>query len=439
MKNFRIAILGCGTVGGGTAKILLNLKDEISLKNNINIEIVKIIDLFPQASSNRHGLPIKLFAGNGNDLKKEEADKYRDEIIASKDIDCIIETIGGSSEYIFNIYKDILNSKKHLVTANKALLANYNNKIFEIAKANNRFIGFEASVCGAIPIIKNINECYNGDEIISISGIMNGTSNYILSKMQEENLPFSESLKLAQKHGYAETDPTLDLNGHDAAHKLIILIKLAFGININIEQLYVRGIQNIEKEDLLFAGELNCAIKLICYAEKKENAIYATVQPMMVKYNNFLSQINGSTNALRIINKYSGENLLVGKGAGSLETGSAIVSDIIYIAKYQDNLSNLYLPKNYEFMNLDEISLPYNIIFDTIDVSGITGLVTTAIGNQNINIDTVSHNRHNKKTAIFSIATMPCTLNQIKKAIEDIRIKKPIVLHSDPKIFPILY
>jgi homoserine dehydrogenase len=440
MKNFKIAILGCGTVGGGTARILLDLNNEISLKNNIDIKIVKIVDLFPKQSAAKHGLPLNLFAGNGNDLSKEEAAKYTDEIIASKEIDLVVETIGGTSEYVLNTVLNLLKSKKHVVTANKALLAGSGNVIFDTAKANGKYIGYEASVCGAIPVIKSINECFNGDEICSISGIMNGTSNYILSKMQEENLSFAESLKLAQKHGYAEADPTLDLNGYDAAHKLIILIKLAFGVNLSIDQLYVRGIQNIEKEDLVFAGEMGCNLKLICYAEKKDNSLYATIQPMMVRYENFLSRINGSTNALRIINRYSGENILVGKGAGSLETGSAIVSDIIYIAKYQAAAAtNVFLPKNYEFKNLDMISLPYNIIFDTLDIPGITGLVTTAIGNQSINIDTVSHNRHSKKTAVFSIATMPCTLDQVKKAIAEIRHKKAEVFHTEPKIFPILY
>jgi homoserine dehydrogenase len=439
MKSFKVAIFGCGTVGGGTARIMLDLKNEIASKNGIDIELVKIVDLFPKQSSERHKLPIGLFAGNGNDLTREESTRYISEILNSKDIDLVVETIGGTSEYLKNLVIDVLNSKKHLVTANKALLATSGNSIFEAAKKNGKFIGFEASVCGAIPVIKSISEGFNGDEIISISGIMNGTSNYILSKMQEDNLSFSECLKLAQKQGYAEADPTLDLNGYDAAHKLIILLKLAFGITLSIDQLFVKGIQDIEKEDLVFAGEMGCNLKLICYAEKKNGALYATIQPMMVKHQNFLSRINGSTNALRIINRYSGENILIGKGAGSLETGSAVVSDIIYIAKYQDNLANYFMEKNYDFMNLDKISMPYNIIFDTLDIPGITGMVTTAIGNQSINIDTVSHNRHSKKTAVFSIATMPCTLDQIKKAIEEIRLKKAEVFHSSPKIFPILY
>jgi homoserine dehydrogenase len=439
MNNFNIAILGCGTVGGGTARILLDMKKELSNRAGINVNLVKIVDMFPKNSSAKHNIPINLFCGNGNDLSLDEANKYIKEIIDSNDIDLIVETIGGSSEYILNLVLNILNSKKHLVTANKSLLAKYNNIIFETAKNNNKKVGFEASVCGAIPIIKSINESFNGDEILSISGIMNGTSNYILSKMQEENLSFDDALKLAQQNGYAEADPSLDINGGDAGNKLIILIKLAFGLDIKFEDLSIQGIQNIKKEDLNSANEMDCTIKLICFAKKEKDVVYATVRPMMVKNSNFLSQISGSTNSVKIINKYSDEHILIGKGAGSLETGSAIVSDIIFIAKYSDKIINLNNSSEYKFKNLDDFPFSYNIIFDTEDLPGITGLVTTAIGNQKINIDTVGHNRHNKETAIFSIATMPCTLNQINKAIEEIKNKRSGIFHTAPKIIPILY
>ncbi|OHD15262.1 MAG: hypothetical protein A2Y34_05990 [Spirochaetes bacterium GWC1_27_15] len=439
MENFRIAILGCGTVGGGVARILLDMKGELSKRGNKNIELVKIVDMFPKKSSDKHGIPLNLFCGNGEDLTKDDASKYINEIMNSKDIDLVVETIGGSSEYILNTVLSVLNSKKHLVTANKALLAKYASIIFETANKNQKIIGFEASVCGAIPIIKVVKECFTGDEIILISGIMNGTSNYILSNMVENGFSFDEALKLAQQKGYAESDPTLDINGGDASHKLSILIKLAFGVDVKIENISVSGIQGVSKEDLSFANEMDCKIKLICFAQKKNDSVYATVTPMMVKNSNFLSQINGATNAVRVINKYSGENILIGKGAGSLETGSAIVSDIVFISKYSDKMSNVYSSSNYSIKDLNDFLFPYNISFDTEDAPGITGFITTEVGNQNINIDTVCHNRHSKETAIFSIATMPCTLSQINKVIEEIKKKRPDVLKSQPKIMPILY
>lgn len=439
MEKIRIAILGCGTVGGGVAKILLEIKDILKERSEKEIELAKIVDLFPQSASKKNNIPINLFCGGGKDLSKEEADNCIEEILSDKTIDVVVETIGGSSEYILNLVMKILNSKKHFITANKALLAKYGKEIFETAEKNNVSVGFEASVCGAIPIIKAIKECFTGDMIESISGIMNGTSNYILSKMKFEGKSFAEALKMAQNLGYAEADPTLDINGGDAGNKLAILLKLAFGLNVSVTQIPITGIEKIEEEDMDFANEMNCTIKLICYAKKEGKKIFATVRPMMIKNDNFLSNINGATNAVKLLNKYSGEHILVGKGAGSTETGSAIVSDIIFIAKYKNNISNKNATSDVCLTDEDETEFPYNISFETKDVPGITGAVTTAIGDNNINIDTVGHNRHNKSKAIFSVATMPCKLSQIKKAVAQIKTSRPDILKSEPKIIPILY
>jgi homoserine dehydrogenase len=268
---------------------------------------------------------------------------------------------------------------------------------------------------------------------------MNGTSNYILSKMQQEGLDFAHALKLAQKAGYAEADPTLDISGGDAGHKLAILIKLAYGADVTYKELLIEGIQNVAKEDLDFAKEMDCTIKLICYARRIDGKIFASVKPMMVKNDNFLSQVNGATNCVELINKYSGKHYFIGKGAGSLETASSIVADIVFTAKYSGKIKNITDTANLEILNSDNFSFPYNITFITEDYPGITGLVATAIGEQKINIDTVSHNRHNKEKAIFSVATMPCTMVQIRKAIESIRAKSPTLLVEEPKIIPILY
>ncbi|HEY4789158.1 MAG TPA: homoserine dehydrogenase [Bacteroidales bacterium] len=438
MGNFNIAILGCGTVGSGVAKILLDMKDELSDRAGQTIELKKIVDLFPSKSAASYNLPMNLFCGNGNDLTKEEADKYTKEIIADNDIHLVVETIGGTSDYLMQVILDALRAKKHVVTANKAILAEKGKTIFQTAKENKVCLGYEASVCGAIPIIKAIRENFIGDQVLEISGIMNGTSNYILSRMQEESLNFATALKMAQKEGYAEADPTLDISGGDAGHKLAILIKLAFGVDINYPELAIEGIQKISKEDLDFANEMGCTIKLICYAKKIDGKVYASVKPMMVKFGNFLSKVNGATNCIELTNRYSGKHFFVGKGAGSLETASSIVADIIFTARYNGRIRNITETAKIELVGSDQVELPYNIIFTTEDCPGITGLVTTAIGEQNINIDTVSHNRHNKEKAYFSVATMPCTLTQIKKAIDQIKRKSPNILREAPKIIPIL-
>ncbi len=439
MKDFNIAILGCGTVGGGVARILLDIQEKLSDRASKNIRIAKIVELEPAAASARHSIPIEYFAGGGNSISPDEAGRYIDEILSDPSISLVVETIGGSNDFVENLAIRILNAGKHLVTANKALLAERGPGIFEAAERNKKIIGFEAAVCGAIPIIKTIRESFSGDEIISVSGIMNGTSNYILTMMQSEGMQFSEALTLAQQNGYAEADPSLDINGGDAGHKLVILMKLAFGKEISMKDIPIEGIENISREDVDFAKEINARIKLICFAKRMDGKIYATVCPMMVKNTNFLCEVNGATNAVRVSTRYGGRHLLVGAGAGSSETASSIVADIIMAARYEGVQQPPAERVELEFTDARHFEFPYIITFVTHDIPGITGLVTTSIGNRKINIDTVSHNRHEQDRALFSVATMPCTLMQIEAAISDIRSTNPDILLSTPKVIPILY
>jgi homoserine dehydrogenase len=439
MDTLNIAILGCGTVGGGVAQIISEINNELSMRAGTKIVLRKIVELCPAVAARRFNLPLDLFCGGGKDLTVAEANEYIREIISSKEIDLVVETIGGKSDFVYNLCLDILHSGKHLVTANKSLLAERGKAIFETADARNVKIGFEAAVCGAIPIIKTIQESFTGDKVLSVSGIMNGTSNYILTQMQNEKLEFSEALKMAQESGYAEADPALDINGGDAGHKLILLIKLAFGIDVSKEELSVSGIEDITKEDIDFASEIDAKIKLICYAKKVNGDIYATVRPMLVKNSNFLSDVSGATNAVRINNKYSGVHFLVGKGAGSTETAMSIVSDIVFIARYGDKIHHTPAKQERNLADARQFVFPYLITFHTGNIPGTTGFIATAIGKQEINIETVSHNRHAGEKAMFSVATMPCTLGQIEDAIKEIRTEKPGMLLSEPKVMPILY
>jgi homoserine dehydrogenase len=439
MKAMNIAIFGCGTVGGGVAQIVLELQESLKERASTSICLKKIVELEPAKASERFSIPLSYFCGNGSSLSPAEANRHIDEIIASSEIDLVIETIGGKSDFVHDLCLRVINSGKHLVTANKALLAERGKDIFEAAEKMNVKIGFEAAVCGSIPIIKTIKESFTGDKVLSVSGIMNGTSNYILTQMQGEKLEFDQALKLAQQNGYAEADPSLDINGGDARHKLLLLIKLAFGIDVEKDELPVIGIENITKEDIDFADEIDARIKLICYAKKINGDIYATVRPMLVKNSNFLSEVSGATNAVRVNNKYSGVQILIGKGAGSTETAMSIVSDIVFIARYGDKIQNLPVKKEYNFADAREFVFPYLITFHTGNVPGTTGFIATAIGSQQINIETVSHNRHAGEKAMFSVATMPCTLRQIEDAIEVIKKERPEMLKSEPKIMPILY
>ncbi len=421
------------------AQIITQINEDLSVKAKSRIVLKKIVELSPLKASERFNIPLEFFCGEGRELTGSEANQYIKEIISSNEIDVVVETIGGKSDFVYNLCLDILNSGKHLVTANKALLAERGKAIFEAAERKNVNIGFEAAVCGAIPIIKTLQECFTGDIVLSVSGIMNGTSNYILTQMQNEKLEFEEALKLAQENGYAEADPLLDINGGDAGHKLILLIKLAYGADVSKDDLSITGIQNITKEDIDFASEIDAKIKLICYAKKINGSIFATVRPMLVKNSNFLSDVSGATNAVRINNKYSGVHFLVGKGAGSTETAMSIVSDIVFIARYGDKIQNIPVKQEPNLAESGKFVFPYLVTFQTGNIPGTTGFITTAIGKQEINIETVSHNRHKGEKAIFSVATMPCTLEQIENAVIEIRREKPGMLLSEPKIMPILY
>jgi homoserine dehydrogenase len=437
MSTFNIAIIGCGTVGGGTARILTEMNRRLSERAGREIKLAKIVELNVPSAITRFNLPASLFCGGGKAIAVPEAHTYTDEILHDPDIHLVVETIGGTSDLVHDLCIQVCRSGKHLVSANKALLAERGKDIFEAAEENNVSVGFEAAVCGAIPIIKTIKESFTGDEIISVSGILNGTSNYILSRMVEENIGFGQALKLAQEAGYAEADPTLDINGGDAAHKIIILMKLVFGVDVSMEQLKYQGIQNISANDIDYAREIDATFKLICYAKRDGNTVFGTVCPMMVKNDNFLSGVRGATNAVRTINKYSGRHILVGAGAGSTETASSIVADIMFIARYSDKMRH-NLPSNHlEFKDLSYFTFPFVIAFETEDRPGITGLVTTEIGRQQVNIYTVTHNRHIQDRALFSVETQPCTLQQINAAIHE--IKGSGILKSEPKVFPILY
>jgi homoserine dehydrogenase len=437
MKPFNIALIGCGTVGGGVAKIIIEINQLLAERAGRTVKINKIVELNPSVAMERFGLPKDIFCGGGKNLTKEETSKYINEILNDPDIDLVVETIGGTSDFVFNLCVNICKSGKHLVSANKALLAERGKAIIKAAEEKNVSVGFEAAVCGAIPIIKTIKESFSGDEIISVSGIMNGTSNYILSRMIDENLSFEQALKYAQDAGYAESDPTLDITGGDAAHKLIILMKLIFGIDVSMKQLNYQGIQNISSTDIEYAKEIDARFKLICFARRDADYVYGTVCPMMVKNENILAGVNGATNAVRTINRYSGKHILIGAGAGSSETASSIVADIVFIARYNEKLKDNLPSGNLKFKGLSHFTFPYIITFETEDRPGITGLVTTEIGKQNVNINTVSHNRHISEKAMFSIETQPCTLEQINLAIAEIRLKG--ILKNEPKVYPVLY
>jgi homoserine dehydrogenase len=436
--QFRVAILGCGTVGGAVASILLDQADALRERVGRDVVLACIVDLFPSQASRRHDLPRTLFAGTGAELSAEQARTEITRVLDDESVDLVVETIGGSGDAILELTRAALERGKHLVTANKALLAKHGEALLRVARERRRGLRYEAAVCGAIPIIKGLEESLTGDEILSISGIMNGTSNYILSQMDSEGQTFGAALADAQAKGYAEADPTLDINGGDAGHKLTIVLRLAFGLDVAFEDLPRQGIDTITAGDVEFAHEMRGVIKLICHAQRLGDTVYAAVRPMIVKRTNLLSKIDGATNAVRVVGRYAGEIVEIGQGAGGPQTASSIVSDIVFLARYGEAGPPAPARGGLGLRPLGELKMPYHVVFETADVPGITGIVATAIGRQDINIDTVSHNRHEHDNAEFAIATMPCTRAQVERAVRDIQDNHPGSLHADPRILPIL-
>ena len=304
----KIGILGYGTVGSGLIEIIDNNKMR-------NIEISNILI---------------------RNIEKYEGAKYYDKIttniddIFEKDIEILVELMGGlhpSYEYI----KKALNKKIHVVTANKDLIAEYGDELIEIANKNNVSMKFEASVGGGIPVLKSLIESLEGNKIDNIKAILNGTTNFILSKMHDENLSYEEALKQAQHLGFAEANPESDVMGYDAARKLSILSTIAYNNRVYWKDIYLEGITDIDEKDIDYAKRINCKIKLLGQSDNSENDINAYVRPVLVSNDNILSQINNEYNVVIVNGDSVGEVSFIGKGAGKLATGSAVYSDILDI------------------------------------------------------------------------------------------------------------
>jgi homoserine dehydrogenase len=440
MKTFNIAIIGCGNVGGGTARIISETSKALRARaGGKEIKIKKIVTLHPKRAAKKYGLQQNLFCSAAEELSKPQSNACIKEVLHDPEIDLVIETVGGSTEFIHSLHKNILKSGKHLVTANKAILAKHGYDIFNCAKENNKAVGFEAAVCGAMPLIKVVQGNFTGDLVNSVSGIVNGTSNFVLSRMNDNGAAFEDALKLAQELGYAELDPTMDIDGTDSANKLKILIQLIYGITAGAQSFPVKGITDVAKEDFMVAKSINSTIKCAAYAVKDGDKIYACVQPAVIPRGNFLYGVNGVTNAVKVDAKYSGEHILVGQGAGSAETGSAVVSDIVFIAKhgYQQDPAELIDPVKHKLADFNDYALSYLLIIKTTDMPGVIGTVGTAIGDVGVNIENIAQSIVSGKDWYLPVEVSKCRAKQLERAINLIKKRKPRLIKSY-KYIPIL-
>jgi homoserine dehydrogenase len=318
-KTVKVGLVGFGTVGSGVAKLILEKADSIAAKTGLRLELGCVVDIDTQSPR-----PVKLPAGIlTNDLNV---------LLNDKSIKIGVELVGGTKA-AKEIQLKMLQAGKDVVTANKALLAEYGNELYKAARENGRCIAFEASCAAGVPIISGLRTGLSANEIRAMYGIVNGTCNYILSNMTGKNEDFSDALAAAQKRGFAEADPSLDINGVDSAHKLAILASTAFGYEIALKDIYVEGIENISKDDIRCGGEMGYCLKLLAIGQRAEDGrISLRVHPSFIAQDNSLACVNGSFNAISIFGSAVGQVTYYGRGAGMMPTASAVVADIIDVA-----------------------------------------------------------------------------------------------------------
>jgi len=384
MKEINIGLLGCGTVGTGVAKILIENTDLIRSRVGATLNLRRVADI-----------DLKTDRGIRFDDGVFISDAYK--IVDDPDIDIIVEMIGGEGVAMDLILRAIDNNKQ-VVTANKALLANHGNSIFKAASKKGVDLAFEASVGGCMPIIKSLRESLVGNHVKSLAGILNGTCNYILSRSTDDGSSFEDVLAEAQEKGFAEADPTLDVEGIDTAHKLAILTSLAYGMEINFKDIYIEGISNITPMDIDFAGQFGYRIKLLAISKDTGNAVDARVHPTMIPFDNLLSSVNGVLNAITITGDSVGDVMLYGHGAGMMPAASAAISDTVDIARNLLSGASGRVPllsyqmgniRKIPIMPVDEILTHYYFRFAAMDRPGVLSKISGILGDLGISIKSV--------------------------------------------------
>ena len=352
---FNVAILGFGTVGSGVYEVIKENNALLKQKTGEDIAVKKILDIRDFPDSEWESLVV-------HDIK---------EIIDDNDIDAVVETMGGTSP-AFEFVRDALLSGKHVTTSNKALVAAHGTELLKIAKEKNVNFFFEASVGGGIPIIRTLTESYAGEHFKEITGILNGTTNYILTKMDAEGEDFEKALSTAQELGYAERNPEADIKGHDTCRKIAILASLATGKEVNFEEIYTEGITKIDTTDFEYAKHMKLSIKLFGDSKFEDGMLYAFVAPVMVERDHPLYMVNDVFNGIMVEGNMLGKSMLYGSGAGKLPTASAVVADIVAITKNKDkNIPFGWVNEKQAVADMNETSHKYFVRFKGRDAGFI--------------------------------------------------------------------
>ena len=421
-NEINIGLIGFGTIGAGVVEIFNKNQDILSQKVGKKVNLKKVADL-------------DITTDRGVKINPELLTTDVNDVLEDEDIDIVIELIGGYEPAKTFILKAMENGK-HVVSANKALIAKHWEELIATADENNIRFSFEASVGGGIPLLQPLNESLAANRFEAIYGIMNGTANYILTKMSSEGSKFNDVLKIAQEKGYAEADPTFDIEGHDTAQKLIILTKLGFGEYVPQEKFHVEGISQISPEDIEFAlKELNYVIKLLGIAKKTDDGLEIRVHPTFLPKDHLLASVNDVYNAVYMVGDFVGPVMLYGQGAGRMATASAVVGDCLDII-FNKSKRISYGPVKSQvtkIKDIDDIKSKYYISLKTIDKPGILQTITEILNNDGISIESIKQNTssENEEVPIIIVSheTKESNIQQAIAKLNDLEaVKKDIKL-----------
>ena len=416
MQEINVGLLGMGTVGEGVARLLMGNKDKIASRVGANVNLKRVADLDESRATN-----VQLEPG----VFTTEAMN----VVEDPDIQIVLEMIGGQTVAKELIVKAMENGK-HVVTANKALLANQGRELFDKADKCDVDIAFEPSVGGCMPIIKLVRESLVGNHIGDMTGILNGTCNYILTRITEKGLSFESALAEAQANGFAEADPTMDVDGFDTAHKLAILTCLAYGMEINFKDIYIEGISKITPLDIRLADDFGYCIKLLAIGKHRDDGVEARVHPTMIDKKSILASVRGSLNAVTVSGDAVGEILLSGRGAGMMPTASAVVSDIVDIARDLVRSVRRRVPprsfmkenvKTIPVIPMDRISTNYYIRFSALDQPGVLSKISGILGEHDISIKSVQQKGRKQNGSVpIVMMTHRAVEASVQKALKEI-------------------
>ncbi len=406
MDDIKIAILGAGTVGTGVYKLMNRQKDEMIHKIGRNMSIAKI--LVRNKNKEREEIDSSLLTDDFNDILNDDS------------ISIVVEVMGGiepAKTYIAEAIK----RGKNIVTANKDLMASNGHELMELAKENKCDILFEAAVAGAIPIIRPLKQCLAGNYISEIMGIVNGTTNFILTKMTREGMEFCDALKMAQELGYAEADPTADIEGYDAGRKIAIMASIAFNTRVTFEDVYTEGITKITAKDIKYAKDMDCDIKLLGVARNTDTGIEVKVHPMLIPSSHPLASVNDSFNAVFVHGDAVDDAMFMGRGAGELPTASAVMGDIIDVARNIQYNCNGRIGctcyKSIPVKNIDDMESKYFMRMQVDDRPGVLASVASVLGNTDVGIDRVIQKTKKGNTAELVVITDSVLERNFKDAL----------------------